>query len=138
MSIAFATPGNEVKTNQPVNVTICITNISNSVLYLLDISVREDFSFVITSPLYNDASPKRPSGTRISSRTVQRYIQPNGSINYVFDLRSVCNFNEIGTYEVTAKRKVAAGYEIISNALKVTVVPGVWKSETTNAPPIGF
>jgi hypothetical protein len=138
MLIALKEINKEIKTNQPVNLVMCITNISDSVLYLLDISIAADFSFVITSPSNQDVSPKISSGDIYVSRTVQRYIAPNGSINYSFDLRSVCNFNEIGTYEVVAKRKLLGDCELVSNPLDIKVVPGVWKATTTNTPPAGF
>lgn len=138
MSITLKENDKEIKTNQPVNLAICITNISDSVLYLLDMGITEDFSFIITSPSNKDISQKPLSGTLIVSRTVQQYVQPNGSVNYFLNLRSECDFNEIGTYKVTAKRKTIGGCELVSNTLKVTVVPGVWKSEVTNAPPAGL
>jgi hypothetical protein len=137
MSIALEETNNEVKTNEPVNLTICIANVSDSGITILDILGVRDFSFVITSPSNKNMSSISPSEIEYSSRKVLCSIPPNGRVHYSFDLRSVCNFNEIGTYKVIVKRKLA-NCELVSNQLFISVIPGVWKSKTTNAPNILF
>jgi len=138
MSIKLEGSGNEVKTNQPVILAICITNVSDGVLNIADGNLAVDFSFVVISPLNKDISPKALPNNDLIFRNILVDIQPNGTMNYSFNLSSKCSFNEIGTYKVTAKRKVIGGCELVSNTLKVPVVPGEWKSETTNASPYGF
>jgi hypothetical protein len=92
------------------------------------------FSFVVTFP----------SGKEISTNTndygdsgVLLSVTPNKVVELGFNLNYFFKFDEVGTYKIVAKRPIRT-CEIVSNPSYLTVVPGEWKSETTNAPPFGL
>jgi hypothetical protein len=138
MALSLPNSATQFKTNQPINVAICIKNVSEGILYLMDTKDTDDFTFVIISPSNKDVSPAAHPGNGLHLRNITRTVNPNDNMNYLIDLGEVCKFSEIGTYKVTAKRKVIPGCETTSNTLNILIVPGEWKSDSTNAPRIGF
>jgi hypothetical protein len=138
MSITLDKPNENIKTNQPVNLVICITNVSDGILYIVDRNEAIDFSFIVISPSSKDISPIAPPDNGLNLRNILRSIEPHGNMNYTFNLRSLCNLNEIGTYKVIARRRTLGNCEIVSNTLFVSVVQGEWKSEATNTPAFRF
>jgi hypothetical protein len=140
MSISFINGESVIRTNQPFSVTVRIQNLStNQTLYVYLPMGRVDpgFMWVVTSPDGNDASP--PVTTRGSGAIDA--IDPGGIFEFEFSLSSVCRFNQIGTYKITAKmglgglsNKVSRA---VSNPLALTVVPGAWVQKT-NEPILQF
>jgi len=138
MALTLPDSAIQFKTNQPINVAICVKNVSAGILYMMHTKETDDFTFVIISPSNKNVSPAPHPDSGINFRNITQTVKPNDNMNYSIDLSVVCKFSEIGTYKVTAKRKVIAGCEIKSNTLNILIVPGDWKPELTNAPPFGF
>jgi hypothetical protein len=138
MSLALERPRYEIKTNQPVNLAMCVKNVSNGILYLEDTTEVRDFSFAVISPSNIDISPKHPDDNGLHFRNIIRSIKPGEHITYTYTLSSICSFTQIGTYKVTVKREAFDGCEFKSNELKIVVVPGEWKSDPADTPRKGF
>jgi hypothetical protein len=127
MSIALKEPNKEIKTNHSVNLTIHIKTVStNQASYFIIYSFPTDYSWEIISPSGKSISSKESVPMNaISSMTVPLDQYPNWECE--FNLSSVCNFNEIGTYKIIAKKEVFVispahkKGEIVSNPLDIII-----------------
>jgi hypothetical protein len=107
ISVTLKEPAIEIKTNESVVVTVQIKNTStNEVLIFLISNVPTDFTWTITSPSGKDLSPKKPAFPADGFSSLIVHVNPMETSKYNFDLSSICNFNEIGTYKVFAKKEV--------------------------------
>jgi len=147
ISIQLSESNNYIESNQPVILKVKFRNLSSnksfSVIVPLDTESDPDFSFLINTP----------SGTKISliKDGKEPYLGSAGYINVgpsqtkelEFNLSRLCKFNELGAYEIIARRwiitgvssnepplgsnsnslKIFSGCLLISNPLKVTIIP---------------
>jgi hypothetical protein len=105
ISIKLKEPAKEIKTNEPVVVTVQIKNTStNETLMFLIENVPTDFSWNIISPSGKDLSPTNqfPAG---GSGWMPK-LKPLELRETDFDLSSVCRFTEAGTYKVAVRKEV--------------------------------
>jgi len=126
MSIQLKEVGKEIRTNQPVQLTIHIKNTStNEIFYFQIYSLPTDFSWDLTSPSGKKLFFKESSAVEgFSSVAVQ--LKPNQTEEYQFNLSLVCSLNEIGTYKVFAEKEIVSSVgrkkcEVISNTLSIVV-----------------
>jgi hypothetical protein len=128
LSIGINGGDTEVKSNQPVNLSIRLKNLSSNdnIQFLLPIApaIDSDFSFEITSPTGRDISPAR---NHLSGSASLITIKPHESVDYKFALTEIFRFTEVGTYKIVAKRLVRKDGQVVSNTLYLNVVPGEWK-----------
>jgi hypothetical protein len=143
MAIALPAAGSEVRSNQPVVVLVSVTNLATG----RAISFHEwaaswvdsTFRFEVISPSGENLSPIPQRGLHGSGKFVS--LQPGEMYEHEFRLSDTCSFDEIGTYTIVAKRNIGSVGQpcwMISNSLRISVVPGEWKPQGTNAPPTGF
>lgn len=106
ISIRLKEPAKENKTNEPIMLLVQITNLStNETLMFRMENMPTDFTWTIISPSGKDLSPKAsPIGVAISGWFPK--LKPNESREADFDLSSVFNFNESGTYKIAVKKEV--------------------------------
>ena len=127
MSLQFVVPVMAVETNQPVNLSILIKNVSNGTINYVETGILKDYYFDITFPSGKMWSTKEPilNNNTAESRST-RQLQPGGSCELQFDFRSICDLTEIGTYKIVAKRNVPFPYRrdcvVVSSQLSLTVV----------------
>ena len=126
MSIELKEPTKEIKTNTPVNLTIHIRgNSTNEVYYFMIYSYPTDYSWIVTSPsgkesIFKESYPMDSFATMM----VRLDEIPNWWED--FNLSSVYNFNEVGTYKVIAKKEILSGgglkkCEVTSNSLNIVI-----------------
>lgn len=128
ISVALKEPAKEIKTNEPVIVTVQIKNTStNEVLIFLISNVPTDFTWNITSPSGKDLSPRKSAFPQPGFSSLNVRVNPMETSVHDFDLSSICNFNEIGTYKVFAKKEVFfispthKKCEIVSEPLNIAI-----------------
>jgi hypothetical protein len=126
MSIGIKEPTKEIKTNEPIILTIRVKGIAtNETPYFVLYSRASDFSWVVTSPsgkatFFEESAPQEA----LATMTVSLNENPNWKAK--FDLSSLYSFNEVGTYKVTAKKEILLSggikkCEIVSNPLDVVI-----------------
>ena len=129
MSIALKSDENEIKTNQTVKLAIRFRNVStNKTFWIFNSEIPEELpglSFVVTSPSGKDTSLTTKL-TQSSGRGVR--VAPSHIRELEFDLTRLYKFNEVGTYQITAKFGELLGgkskFEVVSNPLSLGVVSG--------------
>jgi hypothetical protein len=127
ISIKLKESAKEIKTNEPVVVTIQIKNTSTNEMLMFRIeNVPTDFTWAITSPSGKDLSPKPDFTHEVISGWMPK-LKPLESRESGYDLGSVCSFNEVGTYKIVTKKQVVSlskkhkVCEIVSNPLEVVI-----------------
>jgi hypothetical protein len=143
MSISAAGGTATIKTNQPFTLVVRIKSVSTGPIafgYEVPLETTESLSWLVVAPSGKDISPIRQPTIRGSSVHLQ--IDPNEIFQFEYSLSSICSFDEIGTYKIVATKNVGTKPHeprlVESNPLYLTVIPGEWKSEVTNAPPTRF
>jgi len=126
MSLHRENSGTEPSTNSPINVDICLKNVSDKLFSVVRTSdPLTDFSFEVTSPSGKNVSPKKhsyqPSSPRFSDA-----IKPGEVFSFPkIDFRSVCELKVSGSYKVVAKTMISSSTgqscEVASNPLNVSV-----------------
>jgi hypothetical protein len=126
MSLQLVASENQVKTNEPIIVSIQIQNVSNEIVYFVETDVTKDYYFNITSPSGKDLSTKEPTlnDNPIESRSSHQ-LKPGEDCKFQFDLRSILGLRESGSYKIIAKRNMPFPYKhdcvVISNPLNIVV-----------------
>lgn len=142
MSIHLKDAGNEIKTNQPVVLSIRIRNLSTNETFIFlrqiaDFVSPPEISFIVVSPSGKELSPATYGPAHGSARFVA--IPPQRSVDDQFNLRRFYKFNEMGTYKIIAKwglENASHTWGVIatSNPLYLTVAPGEWKEPPNGKP----
>ena len=130
MSIELKESKSEIQSNQSVYLVIRIKNVSTNdtigVYQSLAIVVNSlvNFSFVVISPSGKDVSPKAAEYFRGGSAGSYS-IGPGQIKTFDYDLNYLCKFDEVGTYKVTAKKRLFPDLEekceLVSNSLNIVV-----------------
>ncbi|MGB8367711.1 MAG: hypothetical protein ACLPYZ_00190 [Limisphaerales bacterium] len=127
ISIKLKEPAKEIKTNEPVILTVQIKNTSTNEMLMFRIeNMPTDFTWAVTSPSGKDLSPKPDLLHEAISGWFPK-LKPLESREIDFDLSSVCSFNEVGIYKVVAKKQVVSlslpkkGCEIVSKPLDIVI-----------------
>jgi len=142
MFIRFNDGSASIKTNELFTMLVGIINRSTNSTLRIDKTriFSDDFDFicVITSPAGKDLSPVKHEMLRDSSWSVP--VPPNQTYKFEVNSGNLAEFDELGTYTIVAKERIKvdgkADFWVVSNPLRLLVVPGEWKD--TNAPPVGF
>lgn len=133
-----------IKTNQPFSLLVRIRNVSTNQMFHFYLPTEPEYydseTWVVISPSGKDVSPIPRLSLRQSG--AMHPMNPNEMFEFEFKLSFLCKFSEIGTYNIISKINLSGSPHernwVVSNPLYLTVVPGEWKPETTNAPPFGF
>jgi hypothetical protein len=131
ISIGVDSDTNALKTNQDAQLLVRIKNLSTNEEY--GVYVQNAFlstpglSFTILSPSGKDVSPVFYKAFRGSGGNV--WVHPNQINGFGFSIHEICKMDEVGTYKIILKMKRwtpdrRKSFEIVSNPLFVTVVPG--------------
>jgi len=159
MSIRMKGASTDIRINQPFSLTIRLRNLStNETFYFhcpsgtrIDahfsyvtglptgeaVRVQSGLTFAISSPSGKDIAPVGILDPRDLGRIDN--VSPGQLWESDFNVGSLCKFNEIGTYKITASQDVGNVTQetciVVSNPLYVVVSPGEWKS--TDSPTNG-
>jgi hypothetical protein len=136
--IALVLKGGNVtlKTNQPFTLTIRVQNLSsNQTLSIYRTGLVEldpRYAFRVLAPSGKDVSPVPPKEYSGSGVFVQ--IPPGQTRDFDFELRKICKFDEVGIYNVSARREIwgqkdGSGFIAESRRLQVTFDPGRWEGK---------
>ena len=107
ISIRLKDPAGAIKTNEPIIAIIQIENIStNETLVFRSDNMPTDFNWAITSPSGKNLSPKEASQIKDAISGWFPKFKPMESREEEFDLRSVCTFDEVGTYKFVIQKQV--------------------------------
>jgi hypothetical protein len=136
----------EIKTNQPVSLFICLTNTSTNETVYVDSTppaYNENFTSEVISPGGKDISPRKQPPQQIGfSSGASIPILPQTKFQFGgYNISDFCKFDEIGKYKITISLKINSqvvhgSFPVVSSPLYLIVVPGYWVPETTtNASP---
>ena len=130
ISVQLRGSGEEIKTNQPIELAIRIKNVStNETLHVFQslavvVDSYVNFSYVVISPSGKDISPKHAKVWNGGS-AADYFIAPGQSKEFGCNLGYVCKFEEIGTYEVFVKKRFSIDVndkcEITSSPLYIKI-----------------
>lgn len=129
MSIRLKSDVSEIKTNQPVELLIGFKNVStNETLRISTLNAIETdpgYSWIVTSPSGKDISPV-PDNMPVTGSGARIPLPPGQIIEFNFNLSLLCEFNEIGTYKIVAKKSIYSPskhklFKAVSNPLNIVV-----------------
>ena len=130
MSVSVESSADKITTNEPVKIQIRYRNISANetfVTYVANGTVYDpQYSLSVISPSGKDISPDLTKYSPTSGMLIS--ISPKQVATVEFNLSSVCNLSEVGTYRIMLKRERLTpqkhtAYTIVSNPLLVKIVP---------------
>lgn len=139
MSVQLKGGGNEIKTNQPIELTVLVRNLStNGSAVFTEWMEAEIFAPGSSKPAFR-VEGKDPEDTLLkdgsSSGNFHRRVVPrSGYYGYGFNLGRLRNAKTNSVYKIVTKRMVGTNLVVTSNPLFVKVVPGEWKAP----PPLDF
>jgi hypothetical protein len=128
MSISLDGGDRQPKTNEPFQLVVRLRNLSTTNVWAFKSGAPTSDPYggvlcLITSPSGRDVSPNKPDNSD-SGEFIN--VAPSGVETFVFKLGSICKFEEIGTYRITAKKLVAIDknkqWSVVSNPLLISVV----------------
>jgi hypothetical protein len=126
MSIALDGGDRIIETNEQFRLSVQIKNLGSlgAWSYLLGrptSNPSDGLHCIVISPSGKDVSPNVKFAPGIGSgRFVS--LPPNGADRFNFNLSSICKFDEVGTYRITAEKTISQGekwWTVVSNPLLV-------------------
>jgi hypothetical protein len=134
LSIACGEDSNEIKTNQPFNLSFSVKNLSTNGSYFIMHSAtakhNSQFQFAIRTPSGKTRNLEFP-GPYIANQVALIALVPDSVQRFQYQISDVFHPDEIGVYKVTATIDlVSTGtnrLKVISNPLSFTVTPGQWE-----------
>jgi len=130
MSISVESSADKMTTNEPVKIQIRYRNISTNeifVTYVVNGVIYDpEYLLFVISPSGKDITPDLKKYSPGSGVFIS--ISPKQVATVEFNLSSVCNLSEVGTYRIMLKRErftpqKHTAYTIVSNPLLVKIVP---------------
>jgi hypothetical protein len=130
MSISLKNGDSEIKTNQFVTLLVRFRNLSTNAIYLYrfnfdDTELAGGVSCRVISPSGKDILPNRDNALAQGSGA-NFPVPPHQIYEFEFSLGNFCDFSEVGTYKITAKKTLMIGqrkeFLVVSNPLYVSVV----------------
>src|ERR1022692_2200931 len=91
MSLKLKDTQEEIKSNQCVNLSVQIKNVSDGRVLIIEPMLKPRIYFDITSPSNKDLSTKEPGARKgLASSNSGFYLEPHNSVEFKFDLSSLC------------------------------------------------
>ena len=125
MSVKLNDTQDQIITNQSVNVSVRIKNISTNSVRLFVERLHPPVRFDIISPSGKDLSTGYPT-SRLGNPTSYSsfHIEPDTIRELNYNLSSICKLAEAGTYKIVARGNIGSSCEAVSNPLEFsTPVP---------------